>query len=161
MRVIFSHLALMLTFIGAFAFSAVALAATDTLDDVPDEYIIEADQFYDSCQRNYSMKQYYNCECMSVAYLDERIAQGPLTPPSQIELSISSQCRDAVGAAGPTYNQCLSKANRFEPGTDPEKYCECVANSYVKLIDTYKPVIDSRSIVAFGVEAYSQCGNVR
>ncbi len=134
----------------------------DEMDDVSDEYIEEANAFYDECAGDYQMGQYFNCECLSVAYLDARIEKGKMESSSSIKLAISRQCRDAIGAAGPVYQGCLRKANRFEPGTDPEKYCECVANTYVKNINRDAPaVIDSRSMVSYQVAAYTSCNNPR
>ena len=133
----------------------------DKMDEVPDEYIEEATAFYDECSNHYTMRQYYNCECLSLAYLDERIDKGPIESSSAIKQRLESECRDAIGAAGPIYQKCLRKANGFNPGTDPEKYCECVANTYVKTISEDKPFIDSRSMVSYQVQAYGACDNPR
>ena len=130
---------------------------TDKMDNVPDEYIEEASAIYDECAGDHAIRQYYNCECRSLAYLDERIQQGPVAQPLLILQAIDEQCRDAVEAAGEVYLACLRKANRFEPGTDPEKYCECVANKYVEEINTFQPAINSQNIVRFQVRAYLGC----
>ncbi len=143
--------------------SAPAPAATvpkqDKMDKVPDEYIEEANSFYDECAGNYFMGQYYNCECLSLAYLDERIDGGPTMEASRIKQNITNECRDAIGAAGPIYQKCLQRANRFNYGTDPEIYCECVANTYVKTISRDAPSINSKSMVSYQSYAYNVCNN--
>ena len=131
--------------------------AQDKMDKVPDEYIIESMQVYDDCEEDYNLNRYYNCECFSLAFLDERIKQGPTANGSSLHLAISDQCRDAIGAAGPVYQSCLAKANRFEPGTDPEKYCECVANTFVETVNGRAPKISSLTITNFQTHAYSTC----
>lgn len=137
--------------------SSTSAAAPDDMDKIPDEYIEEAHRYFNQCQSDYQMSQYLNCECSSVAFLDERIKRGPTMPYGEIILHISSQCRDAVGAAGQAYQTCIRKASRFKPGTDPEKFCECVANRYVKNINEFSTNIDSRTIVRYQGLAYIQC----
>lgn len=127
------------------------------LEEIPDEYIDESLAFFDHCSGDHKLTKYYNCECLAAAYLDERIAKGPSVPASGIELAIGDKCRDTIGAAGPAYNDCLKKANRFPPGTDPEVYCECVANTYVKLMDRAAPDINSRSMVHYQTQSYVAC----
>ena len=129
----------------------------DKMDDVPDEYIQEAVAYYEECESSHKINNYYNCECHSLAFLDERIKLGSSAPVSEIQQNINRQCRDAIGAAGPTYNECLRKANRFKAGTDPEKYCACVANTYVENVNRLAPGISSSSIVNFKTNAYITC----
>jgi len=134
-------------------------APQDEMDEIPDEYIKEANAFYDECSAEHKLHSYYNCECLSLAYLDKRIELGPTETQSGILSKIQKQCRDAVGAAGPAYTACLRKANMFQPGTDPEKYCECVANTYVESLNQFAPQIRSRSIVRYQTYAYTVCNN--
>ena len=129
----------------------------DKMDDVPDEFIEEAIAYYEECESTHQLNNYYDCECLSLAYLDERVKLGPTISGSTIQFNIRKQCRDAIGSAGPTYSECLRKANRFQPGTDPEKYCECVANTYVKNMNRLAPGIGSTSIVNFKTNAYVTC----
>lgn len=131
----------------------------DHMDDVPDAYIEEANAFYDECSASDLMSQYYNCECYSLAYLDKRIEMGPTVVRTSILSEIENECRDAVGAAGRAYMECLSKANMFKPGTDPEEYCECVANTYVDMMNTAAPRVSSRSIVRLQTYSYTACTN--
>lgn len=132
-------------------------APHDKMDDVPDEYVLEAGAVYDRCLIDPKINQYYNCECFSLAYLDRRIALGHSATPSGIMNDLQGVCRDAVGAAGSIYAKCLSKATFLRPGTDPEKYCECVANTYVQSMDATTPRVSSRSIVSLQTYAYTAC----
>ncbi|MEM7650620.1 MAG: hypothetical protein AAF204_00870, partial [Pseudomonadota bacterium] len=131
----------------------------DEVDELPDEYFEESSAFFDQCVADYNLSQYYNCECLSLALLDERIKQGPSVPTSTLRVNIQNQCRDSINAAGPLYQSCLAKANRFQPGTDPEKYCECVANSYVRTMDRLAPRISSQTMVALKSRAYVECNS--
>jgi len=133
--------------------------APDSMDKVPDEYIEEAMAFYDVCAGDNVQNEYYNCECLSLAYLDERKKQGRLGTASSIRSAIINECRDAVGAAGSVYTNCLARANGFEPGTDPEKYCECVANTYVETLNKTTPRVNSTTIVSYQTMAYAACSN--
>lgn len=132
-------------------------APLEDLSKIPDEYFEEAEAFLAECDASYVMARYYNCDCASLAYLNTRIELGPYPNKSKILREIQGECRDAVGMAGELYDKCLRKANRFAPGTDPEKYCECVANSYVDMMNDLQPSVDSRTIVQFQTVAYSQC----
>ena len=56
----------------------------DEYDDIPDEYIEEADDYFGKCTQNYLTSQYVNCACMSTALLRERIEAGPTVPQNAI-----------------------------------------------------------------------------
>lgn len=126
-----------------------APGAPPAMSEVPDAYIDEAMAYYDTCQQRNVMNQYYDCKCLSVKFLDQRVARGPHVNRDEIARSLQSECRDPVGAAGPAYNECLKTASTMKPGTDPEKMCACVGNTYAKMIARDKPVIDSRSMVRY------------
>ena len=131
---------------------------SDEMANIPDEYIREADRIFNECQAQPTLNRYFNCECRSLAFLDKRIELGPFAEPTEIGLSIQNECRDAIGVAGDAYNECLNKANRFQtPGIDPEEYCSCVANSYVKTLNSVKPRINSYNIVQYQTMAYTAC----
>ncbi len=126
---------------------------------VPDEYLAEATAYNDECEANYDMTQYYDCQCLSYEYLKERVKEGKYVDKSEITLAIARKCRDASLASGPVYVNCLKTANTMEPGTDPEKYCTCVANSYSKLMEREAPTISSRSMIRLKTQATVSCRN--
>ena len=129
----------------------------DEYDKIPDEYIEEADNYFDTCRQDYITSQYLNCACMSTTLLRERIARGPTVPQTTILLEINDECFDAINSAGPIYEKCLKNSYSFKPGTDPEKYCECVANTYVEAMNLQKPTIRSTNMVQYNVYANSKC----
>ncbi len=138
--------------------SGMALAqAEDEYDEIPDEYIEEADAYFFTCQGDSIMSQYANCACMSSAMLRERVDMGPTVPQTRILNKITKECFDAIGSTGKIYDKCLRRASRFEAGTDPEKYCECVANTYVNAMNLQKPTIRSTSMTRFESYALSYC----
>ncbi|MCC6597192.1 MAG: hypothetical protein IT559_00135 [Alphaproteobacteria bacterium] len=126
---------------------------------VPEKYLTEAMAFNDRCAADRNMTQYYDCQCLSLAYLKKRVTEGPIPPGSSISLSVLGECRDATQAAGTIYNACLNRAASFQPGTDPEIYCTCVANSYVRLMDGLRPPINSRTMVRYQTQAMVSCND--
>lgn len=129
------------------------------LEVLPDEFIDEATEAYDKCNADSVQSKYYNCECLSSALLEERIKAGPEPTASALIMNVSlkDECRDATGAAGDVYNKCLSMHGRMKPGTDPEKYCECVANDYAKAFDRLAPPINSTNMVNIQSMAMAGC----
>lgn len=134
-----------------------APATPPSFADVPDEYLQEALEYSTFCEANDLMRQYYDCECLGMRFLDERTELGPTVARDTIRFSLSNECRDATEASGMAYTACMKTTSTMSPGTDPEKYCECVGNTYSKLIDQKRPAIDSRSIVHFSSQARIIC----
>lgn len=161
MRVSFLNSLYLLLFVCMLAVPPAHAQTEDEYDKIPDEYIEEADNYFGICRQDYVTSQYLNCACMSTALLRERIERGPLIPQNRIVMDISDECFDAINTAGPTYEKCLRNAYTFKPGTDPEKYCECVANTYVKAMNLYKPTIRSSNMVKYEVFANSKCRDFR
>ena len=128
-------------------------------EEIPEEYLQEADAFFTKCNNHHAMSKYLNCACMSATLLDERMENGPLVPQSNIRIRIEKECFDAINAAGPVYQECLKASYTFQPGTDPEKYCACVANTFVEAMNLQRPTIRSESINNFSVYAYTKCKN--
>jgi len=129
------------------------------LNKVPEKYIAEAMAYGDECKANFNMTQYFNCECLSYEYLKSRVALGPIPNKDEILLSIDKKCRDSSLASGPLYLSCLKDANLMEPGTDPEAYCKCVANTYVKIMDREAPTINSHSMIRLQTQASLTCSD--
>lgn len=126
---------------------------------IPDEYIAESKVVYSRCKSNASLYRYYDCKCRALTFLEHRIKDGPEAPRSVLEFRIQKACRDATEAAGAEYQSCLRQYNSMQPGTDPEKLCECYANRYVELIDLYAPTIQSKTVVPLKVRARIECEN--
>lgn len=128
-------------------------------EDIPDEYIQETRKVYQECSGNHTRSMFFDCKCFSMKFLDERIYRGPVPSTQEIEFSLQKECRDATGAAGYEYNQCLRTAVSMEAGTDPEAMCACYANRFAKLIDFRAPVLQSRTIRPFKLQAKMECTN--
>ena len=128
-------------------------------DKIPDEYILESKSVFQRCKSNSSLYMYYDCKCRALSFLEQRIEKGPEYPKTSIEFALQKTCRDATEAAGAEYNSCLIRNGTMQPGTDPEKLCECYANRYVELIDLYAPMIQSRTLSPIKVQARIECEN--
>ena len=128
-------------------------------ENVPDKYIQETRKVYQECAGNHTRSMFFDCKCFSMEFLDERIYRGPVPSTQQIEFSLQKECRDATGAAGYEYSECLRGAANMAPGTDPEEMCACYANRFAKLIDFQAPVLQSRTIRPFKLQAKMECTN--
>lgn len=133
------------------------VSGVDPYAEVPDSYIREAVEYTEYCKNNSLMRSYYDCECLGTKFLDTRIKEGIVPTKESIAFGLSKECRDATEAAGTAYNDCMQTTGTMSSGTDPEKFCECVGNSYSKLIDHYKPPIDSRTMVHFATQSRIYC----
>lgn len=125
--------------------------------DVKDEYIEEAQQFFARCSGDYTLSQYYDCECLSVRYLDARIAAGPSKNDNELLLTIKDKCLDGTMAAGEMYNSCITNGTIFPQGQDPEDYCACISNTYAKLFEKSGRAPSSRGAVELQSRAHMVC----
>jgi hypothetical protein len=131
------------------------------LAEVPDAYIEEAFAFYDQCEGSIEYNRHYDCECLSVKYLDVRIEYGGGIGKGGILQEIEGECPDTTRAAGVQYNDCMSKASLLSVDMPIDKYCECVANEYGKIYERLKPEPNSRNFVAIKSEALKRCRDPR
>lgn len=128
-------------------------------DLLPDEYIKEAIEYVRACEQNTLMSRYYDCRCMGVEYLDERIQAGPEAPASQLALTLGPRCVDATGISGRFYEQCSADYLSVPVGFDIDEYCECYANTYSKLFENYGRALYSRDHVKLMSRARLTCRN--
>ncbi len=127
--------------------------------EIPTAYIDEAIAYGEKCAANPQMTQYYNCECMAVRYLDERVEVGPDTNESLIALKIDNQCRDGTQAAGVMYSKCLRGGLRPPEGMDLDKFCSCVGNTYAKLYENGRSSMSSGLYIAMRSRSITACQN--
>lgn len=132
-------------------------AQEDEYKKVKDEYIEEAQRFFEQCGQDYTLKQYYDCECLAVKYLDDRIASGPDKNSQNILMSIRGYCHDATIAAGETYSSCMTDGTIFPPGQTAEQYCTCFANTFAKLFNESGRIPSSRTSVFLQTQAHIKC----
>lgn len=154
-------LAIMFLLLCALATSSAAQTpapADNSYENVPDEYLAEADAFHAECATTAKMNHYYDCECLTVKYLDERIKRGKTAADSSIMQAIQEQCADATEAAGYLYNQCLG--DPMIPAEIPaEEFCTCYANTYATLYERYGAEPNSQTFVEVQTEAMVTCRN--
>lgn len=125
--------------------------------EIPTEYIDEALAFRDKCEMRADMKKHYNCECLSVKYLDQRVARGASANESSIMLSIESECKDGTFVAGSMYNQCMAGRVRY-PGKRPlDEFCECFGREYAKLYELSGLSASGKAHVAIRTRAVTGC----
>ncbi len=126
--------------------------------DIPDEFIIEAREFYDMCNTTANMFQYYDCKCLATKFLDKRIEMGPDIGKDSITMAIERECPDASEAAGYEYGQCLGQASLLPKGTIPlEDYCMCFANTYARLYENMSAGPSSTTFINLKAQAYTMC----
>lgn len=131
----------------------------DVLDYVPEAYIAEATAFDRECKTNVMMKQNYDCACLSLKFLERRMDLGPTASNATVRDSIQGECIDRTEMAGHEYVDCLRGNAFMEPGTDPEAYCECYVDTYINLIEQYKPTLRIGRLTPLKSRAHITCRN--
>ena len=119
----------------------------------------EAKAAYNNCKGNINTRAYYDCKCLAFEHLLERIEAGPDLGSSTISFRIQDRCRDATEAAGVEYDSCLREYATLPPGTDPQAFCNCYANTFSKMIDARAPMLQSKTIVPLKVRARVTCSD--
>lgn len=141
--------------------SAPAVYAQSTqsikLEDIPDEYFEDMDRFHAECKTTSRYSRYYDCDCLSVAYLDKRLEVGLEVDRARILLNLEHNCFDATGAAGHHYNICMDNRNYHEDYVPREIYCECFANHVAKLYNTGNFDTGSEDSMTVQGAAYRRC----
>lgn len=83
-------------------------------------------------------KDYYDCECMSLKFLELRTLEGTdpqfQSDPVRLRALALKSCPNPINIAGNTYTRCLSWAPRL--GLDYEEFCTCYANQYSKMFSS-------------------------
>jgi len=126
--------------------------------DVPYHYLEEADKFHDRCQGDERLQNYYDCECLSVKFLDKRIEEGPGRDPNALLLAIDGECKEATYLAGATYTGCLRNGVTVLPkGKEMEEFCGCFANEYASLFEKSKRSPSSRLFTELQAQARTNC----
>lgn len=131
----------------------------EDLPEIPEAYIREAQFFYSKCEVNPSFFRYYDCNCLAKKYLNRRIDVGPRPDESAIIIAIDDECTDATMAAGAEYQKCLNDATSVPQGHEIEDFCECYANTYVKLFETYHAKPGSATFASLQAQARVGCTN--
>lgn len=134
-------------------------ADENTYAEVPDEFIQEAQRFADHCKGDADMRQYKDCECLAVKYLDQRIKLGKDADSTAILGAIEEQCPDATEAAGIHFEKCKADLLTIPPGVPVDAYCACYANNFAKLFEASNAEAYSGTFVRLRVQAHMICSD--
>lgn len=126
------------------------------VEQIPYEFIVEAEQFLNRCSTTAQFFQYYNCDCLAANFLDERI-KDPFAQEGIIVMRIKSQCIDPIEAVGKEYTHCMQSGTIFPDGVDPASYCECFAREYGRIYRVAGKSPSSRLITAVTARAHLNC----
>lgn len=125
-------------------------------EDIRVDLMEEVTREYQKCENQGVFSKYYNCECVAIAYLDERIKQGP-GPHSQTLLrQVVTQCPFPEGTAGISFRKCTDMMMMTVVG-DLDKFCTCFAN-FVSKKFTERPSQHSEYISFLHRQAMGECG---
>lgn len=127
------------------------------LSDIPDEYIIEASKFGEECRNDYTLPLYFDCRCMAVTFLDERIKRGPDASVSGIRNSMGDKCKDGTGIAGQIYEECLNDFVNAPKHLDPEEFCSCYGNTYAEIFEDFSGAVTAKANIALRSKAKTVC----
>ena len=106
------------------------------LEEIPEEVIEEAFALQAKCESDAKYNEFLNCECLGAKMMDERLKRGPKADADLIFIDIQKDCKDGTNAAGRQYRSCLGSGSLLPPGVETKPFCECVARTYAKFIET-------------------------
>ncbi len=137
-----------------------AQQSEDVFANVPDEYIKEAGDYHQACEKNTMLSMYHDCSCLSLRFLEKRIEFGPEAEYSKIDMSLEGECSDNVEAIGFEYEQCLRAPINLASQAkkdDPIGFCECYARTYIDLVKRYQPSLRSAKLTPLRTRASTTC----
>ncbi|MCI5059993.1 MAG: hypothetical protein MRY79_02855 [Alphaproteobacteria bacterium] len=126
-----------------------------------EEMDLEAMYVYEQCTYNALQKVYFNCECISGAFRQEREKVGPYVPLSKIYSDLFRDnergCANTTEIAGDNYKSCMEYARiAWARERNNEEYCGCVANRVAKDF-AKEPYLRTKYIENLRLEAMSHC----
>lgn len=137
-----------------------------TMDDgieSPKEMEEESQYVYDICMANAYEKKYFDCRCLSGAFLIEREKVGPTVTQSEIldkfTTSSDAKCANTDEIAGTAYQNCIDFQKTYhELSSDEENdsYCTCTANLVAKNF-TKAPGLDMGLVSMYTTNAMTYC----
>ena len=138
-----------------------------TIDDgkmSTEEMEEEAEYIYALCAQNSYQSLYFDCKCLSGAFLLERERLGPTALQSGIMENLTqsnnAKCANIEGFAGESYKSCMSYAKSYrEFEKDNDELCTCAANRAANNFKQ-KPWLDSSYIRSTNTGALMYCLDV-
>ena len=127
-------------------------------EEIPEEYLAEAQIILRSCDRDITLRQFKNCDCLASMFLDRRIAD-PKKSRIMILDDLSNECIDGADAAGETYSTCINSPPLIKMYRSQENYCECVAKSYIDLFKAYGANMTSAVLTQVETQARIACSD--
>ena len=129
---------------------------TTNLPEPTSAEISEANEVGRACSIG-SEKDYFDCDCVSLQYLQKRMAH-KVTSRSfnvvQAKDEAKKACPNTTAVAGRGYRTCMSWAPRTRQ--DYESFCSCYGNAYARAFAD-KPAITIQENKAVMVRALEQC----
>jgi len=132
-------------------------ASLERKQDIPQAYLDEAQSFYESCGTHIVYGSYYDCECLSSHYLDERIKLGRFADASLIKMNIAKTCASETATAGHAYKECMEHKLNVPAKLEIENYCSCVANEYAKMYVNSQQSFSPSLLIALQTESALRC----
>lgn len=133
------------------------LSQFEDLSSLPDEYIEESFAFHNECTGDNDYYNYYDCNCLAMAYLDARVKAGAETHHSLLKQNIRKLCLDPTGMTGELFNNCLNDRPDSFSDLPQEEFCTCYANTFGKLFEYYKIPPSSSVTVTMRKQARIAC----
>ncbi len=125
------------------------------------ELLDEAQHAHDSCAQIKLYSHFHDCECIAATFLDERMKVGMEMPYENVVSRINSQCVNAPGIAGHSYDVCYD-VSVLKAISDKrlDEMCRCFAK---RITDLYvkDPVPKSTYIHYMHREALEYCREPR
>ncbi|MCK6417786.1 MAG: hypothetical protein L6Q57_02460 [Alphaproteobacteria bacterium] len=142
----------------AIALEPVQAQQGDPYADLPDAYFEEADDFQNYCTQQHILRNYYDCQCLALAFLEARIEHGPDMSRSALMLEVQDQCHDLTNEMGRMYEDCLQSA---PPATiaSHDDYCACKARTYGQLFKAARRQPSAYLSVELQTQAGIACSN--
>lgn len=129
-------------------------------DEYTDKELEEAQEIYNQCMGDNSMKLNHDCRCMAARFLEKRKTEGRLAGGDHILVNLRNECRNGPDVAGHLYMDCIGKPEFLPIGiTDPKKFCECYANDYAKEYEKFQGEINDGTRTQISMIVLGTCRN--
>lgn len=143
----------------------------DTLVIDP-KFVDEAMYYGIACNNDESLNNYYDCQCLSVKFLDKRLEFGPEASRERVARSLQSECKQGTNVAGLRYSECMATANMVKESNseeadsfadnffeEHEKFCSCFGNEYGKMFENHRGEVTAKHHRNYRSAAILRCQN--
>lgn len=127
----------------------------------PDEQLRLLDEMefiYAECQKKKMFSGLHDCQCVAMAFLDERILNyDPLRTPASVANGVARQCPSEENAAGYAFTEC-QRTYRSQMPKGLEPFCTCYANTFARLY-IKNPEAHISNLTGIGSSALLTCSD--